>query len=194
MYDYSDNDNNGDLLQQAAELADVGKVREARSLIKQALRNANTDVEAWWALTQLASSDAERRYALKEVLARDPENPHALLMRDQLAAGTLPSLDGHGISRPNIKPNAPYGAKMSYMQPKDYLVPALATLVLYWLFWIAGLGLNLYYLNDARRLERDSGRQQQNVGCLKLLLGVYVVLPLAAIVLIGILAVSGNLS
>ena len=192
MYDYTDNPSNADLLQQAATLASDGKPREARSLVKQAIRNDRHDAVAWWALTQLASSDAERRHALDEVLALEPENPHALHMRDQLAAGTLSHIDQTGSSRPNVKPYATFNAKIGYVEPKDYLVPALVTLVLYWLFWIAGLGFNIYYLRDARKLEAATGEKQKNVGCLKALMGFYVALPLIAVAVIVVLALVEN--
>lgn len=192
MYDFTNNSSNAAILQQASELADDGKTRQARSLVKEAIRNDRMDVEAWWALTHLAASDSERNHALKQVLALDPQNPHALHMRDQIKAGSLPSLNIVTFRKPNYRINPKYQMDESYIGRKDYTMSAIGTLVLYMVFWIAGLGLNVYFLHEARKLEQSTGIKQQNVGCLQALLGFYVILPLAAVVLIVFLAILGG--
>jgi hypothetical protein len=179
MYDF-DNPSNQELLQQASELSDVGKRREARSIIKQAIRNDSRDVEAWWALTYLATSDAERNHALKQVLNLDPNNPHALQMRDQIRAGSIQPIDSGFSSSSNRKP---YQEKPDYgfMQSKDFLPSAIITLVAYMVIWFVGLGFNIYYLRETKKLEEATGREQPNKGCLQALMWVYVYLPLIAV-------------
>jgi len=166
------------LLERAASLADMGQLGEARSLVKEALKNDNRDAEAWYALTQLAGSDAERRKAIYQLWAIDPNHPEANYLLDKLKAGTLPPLDSSpALGSRKVKAEKHYEA-----YPKDYMMSAIATMLAYWIFWVIGLGMNLYYLNEARRLEQETGIQQEHVGCLKALAGFYIALPIGAII------------
>jgi hypothetical protein len=192
LYNFTDS-NNIELLQQAAILADEGQLRAARSLVKQALRNNNHDAEAWWALTQLAANDNERNHALKEVLLREPHNPHALHLCDQIRAGSVPSLNIHTYPKPEYRKNPKHRMDDSYMRRKNYMLAASATLICYYIFWIVGIALNLYFLYEAHRMEQVTGVKQQNVGCLQALLGVWVGLPIAGIgLLLLMILVSGS--
>jgi hypothetical protein len=183
---------NVELLERAASLAELGNYDAARSLVKQALGNNNRDPDVWYALAQLAASDTERRKAIYQLWAIDPNHPEANYLLDKLKAGTLPPLD----SQPNLGTRKTKTAEKNqftaYYAPKDYMMPAIFTLVAYWVFWIVGLGLNLYFLNEAQRLERETGMKQENAGCLKALAGVYVGLPLVAIVFAVLIIIFAN--
>jgi hypothetical protein len=193
MDNFTDTERNVELLQEAATLAEAGQLRAARTLVKQALHHNSSDIAAWWALTQLAANDAERNQALKELLLRDPQDPHALHLRDQIRAGSMPSLDILTYQKSTYRKNPKYRMDESYLGRKDYLLPAIGTFIGYLLFWFAGLGLNLYFLQEARKLEQNTGIKQQHVGCLHALLGVYLVLPATAVsVLLVMILLSGN--
>jgi hypothetical protein len=191
LYNFTDS-NNAELMEQAATLADEGRNREARSLVKQALRNDNRDFEAWWALTQLASSDNERNHALKEVLLRDPHNPHALHLRDQIRAGSVASLDIRTYPQPEYRKNPKYRMDDSYMRRKNYLLMATITLVCYYLFWVVGIALNIYFLYEAHRMEQTTGVRQQNVGCLQTLLAAFVGIPIVGGILLALMVLVSS--
>lgn len=178
---------NAELLDRAAIFAEEGNYNAAYSLVKQAIKNDDRDPDAWYALTQLTTSDAERRKAIYQLWAIDPNHPEANFMLDKLKAGTLPPLS----NKPTLGTRKMKMAEKNYANsyhPKDYMMPAIYTMVAYWFFWIVGLGMNIYYLNQAKRLERETGTAQENVGCLKALAGVYIALPIVAII-IGLLFV-----
>lgn len=176
---------NTELLERAASLAELGNFDAARSLVKRAIDNNDRDPDAWYALTQLTTSDAERRKAIYQLWAIDPNHPEANFMLDKLKAGTLPPLSSKPTLGTRKTKMAGKNDANSY-HPKDYMMPAIFTMVAYWFFWIVGLGLNLYYLNQANRLERETGIKQENVGCLKSLALVFIGLPIVALFLGGI--------
>ena len=192
MHDFVDNDYNANLLQQAAELFEDGKNREARERVKAAIRYDKSDIDAWWALAQVAATDSERNQALKQVLALDPYHPHALHMRDQLKAGSLPSLDIVTYRKRERRINPKYSMDASYVGRKDYALSAVGVLLGYLFFWIIGLGLNIYFLYEARQHEQNTGIKQQNVGCLQSLLALFVITPIVSVVLIMVLAILGG--
>jgi hypothetical protein len=192
MHNFSDNDYNAELLQQAAELFEDGKNREARERVKAAIRYDSHDVDAWWALAQVAASDNERNHALKQILALDPYHAHALHMRDQIKVGSVPSLDIVTYRKREYRVNPKYRMDDSYVGRKDYALPAAAAFLGYLFFWIIGLGLNIYFLYEARQLEQNTGIKQQNVGCLQTTLGFFVILPIGFIALIIVLALLGG--
>jgi tetratricopeptide (TPR) repeat protein len=172
---------NAELLERAASLAELGNYDAAREVVKEALKNNDRDPDTWYALTQVAESDAERRKAIYQLWAIDPHHPEANFMLDKLKAGTLPPL----ANKPRLRTGKTKTAEKNYANSsyaKDYMMPAIYTMVAYWVFWLVGLGMNLYFLNEANRLERETGTKQDNVGCLKALAGVYIALPLVAIV------------
>jgi hypothetical protein len=71
---------------------------------------------------------------------------------------------------------------------EDFTVKAILTLAAYWALWFAGIGLNLYFLSQARQQQRDTGERPKGIGCLWTLLFVHLILPLGLIVLIVLLA------
>ncbi len=158
------NNDNITLLNRAARLAEEGRKSEALELIRQAINNDRNDDEAWWALAQLAESDGERRRALDRVLKLRPDHVHALMMHDQLEAGTLPDYPQEMTPRKSKPKHDIFGKPLD--RGKDYLVPAIITLVAYWAGGIIGFVLNIYFLHDARRWQQENGYKPANVGCL----------------------------
>lgn len=176
---------NAELLEQAASLADMGHLSEARDFVRQAIENDDRDAEAWYALTQLAGSDTERRKAIYQLWSLDPNHPEANYLLDKLKAGTLPPLGNQaGFSSRKVKAEKHYAA-----YPKDYMMPAIITLVAYWVFWLVGLVMNIYFLREAGRLENETGLKQDNVGCLKALAGVYIAMPIVIIIFVVIIII-----
>ncbi len=161
---------NDSLLQQASQFAEDGDFNRARQFVLNAIKNDNMDIEAWWALAHVAKSDKERNRALREVLQLEPNHSHALLMQDQIRAGSVPSIDKHSGSSGNVKVN-----------DVDYLPKALITLIAYFAFFIVGFALNIYFLYDANKFRQTHGFKADNVGCLWTMLVVGVVIPVATI-------------
>jgi hypothetical protein len=64
---------------------------------------------------------------------------------------------------------------------RSYVTPAVITLVLYFVLWIPGLIANIVYLNAANEDRHMSGIEPQGRGCLIVLLGVFIGLPLLAV-------------
>lgn len=159
---------NYQLLQQASLYAENGQFDRARQLVQHAIKNDRMDVEAWWALANVAANNQERGRAIDEVLKLEPNHMHALHMRDQMQAGTLDS--------PMPVGKAGYDA-----QPKDLdFMPKVAiTLVAYFVTYFIGLLLNIYFLYDANQFREKHGFKPENVGCLWAMLAVFVVAPLA---------------
>ena len=183
-------DEEEDLVETAAEYAEEGDYETAYDLIRQAIKQDRHNVEAWWALAQLAHSDEERNHAVRRVLTLDPGNTEAVLMRDQIQAGTLHSLDTQQRKRKLASPAHDEAARP---RGRDYLVPAAFTFLAYNAFYIVGLILNIHFLRQASQLEKMRGEPQPNKGCLQALLAVYVLLPLALVGLGIFIAVLGFL-
>lgn len=177
---------NAELLEHASALVDMGKISEAHGLVKQALENDNRDAEAWYALVQVAENDAERRKAIYQLWSIDPNHPEANYLLDKLKAGTLPPIGTQtSLGSRKVKFSDDYRGKAYYT--KDYMMPAIVTMLAYWFIWFVGLGFNLYFLNEARRLEQETGIRQENVGCLKALAGFYIGLPLVVLVFVFVI-------
>ena len=65
-------------------------------------------------------------------------------------------------------------------EQRSFTTHAVITLVLYCVLWIPGLIANIVYLQEARKIERITGRSPEGMGCLWALL-IVVCLPLLAI-------------
>ena len=158
---------NYQLLQQASQYAENGQFDRARQLVRQAIKNDRMDVEAWWALANVASSQQERGHALQEVLRLEPNHMHALHMRDQMNAGTLDS-------------PAPSGKAGYRSQPNDidFMPKAAITLVAYFVTYFIGVLLNIYFLYDANQFRQKYGFKPENVGCLWAMLAVFLIAPM----------------
>ena len=76
---------------------------------------------------------------------------------------------------------------------KSYTNSAALTLILWLLFWPAGLIMNWVYLGEARRTQQVLGRAPEGKGCLTALMIVFFWLPLTVVgVLIIALVVAQN--
>ena len=74
---------------------------------------------------------------------------------------------------------------------RSFVMPALVTLIGYVLFWVPGAILNWYFLDEAKKAQRASGRVPPGADALRILLWVFVYLPLiglAAALLLGVVA------
>jgi hypothetical protein len=70
-------------------------------------------------------------------------------------------------------------------------MPALVTLIGYFLFWVPGAILNWHFLEEARKVERARGRAPAGADALRILVWVFVYIPLgglAAALLLGVAA------
>ena len=67
---------------------------------------------------------------------------------------------------------------------KNYTVHAIVALVLYTFLWIPGLILNVVFLNQANRDQREAGKAPEGKGCLLWLLWVFGIIPVVVIVLL----------
>ena len=53
---------------------------------------------------------------------------------------------------------------------KSYIGPAIITFIVYWLFYLPGLIVNLLYLSDAKKTAKIAGQKPSGYGCLVVLL------------------------
>lgn len=160
---------NTGILQQASQFAEDGHFDRARELVLRAIKNDKLDVEAWWALAHVARTDKERDRAIREVLQLEPNHSHALLMRDQIRAGSVPSL------------NQSTRASNTKVTDVDFLPKALITLFAYFVFYLVGFALNVYFLYEANRFHQTHGFKPDNVGCLWAMLVLSVIVVVSAI-------------
>ncbi|NJL54974.1 hypothetical protein HC928_07145 [bacterium] len=63
--------------------------------------------------------------------------------------------------------------------PRDYTVMAIVILILYWVFWLPGLIVNVIMLSEANQVQRETGMAPEGKGCLTALLW-FNVLPFLA--------------
>jgi len=73
-----------------------------------------------------------------------------------------------------------YGQVNVKRPTRDYTTLSLFILLLYWVFWLPGLIANIIFLNEAKQVEKDSGKRPDGMGCLWALL-VFNVIPFIAI-------------
>lgn len=170
---------NDSLLQRASSLAENGNYDLARKFVIQAIKNNPVDVDAWWAMAHVAKSDPERDRAVDKVLELEPNHAHALHMRDQIYAGSIPPLGkGNQVASPDSGES-------------DFMPKALITLVAYLVTYFVGLGLNLYFLYDANQFQQKNGFKPDNVGCLWVMLALGIGFPVAMCMLIFGIAMFG---
>jgi len=71
---------------------------------------------------------------------------------------------------------------------RSFVLPAIAVFFAYWLFWLPGAILNWFLLEEARKVQRRTGRAPAGLLGLQVLMALFVTLPL---VLCGTLLVLG---
>ena len=62
---------------------------------------------------------------------------------------------------------------------KSYIGPSIITFILYWLFYLPGLIVNLMYIGDANRTAKIAGQKPSGYGCLIALM-IFGIFPLIA--------------
>ena len=73
-------------------------------------------------------------------------------------------------------------------QPPSFTSKAVVTLLVYFIFWLPGLIVNILFLNEAKREERCWNQSLSGVGCLSIMLWVQIVV-FALFVFVGLGAV-----
>lgn len=143
---------------------------------------------------------------LLETIRDDPEARRLLSQLEHIAkrGAMLPqrqdTLTGEDAKRKNEdilfeqgeKPKVVVTRPPQVTGDKDYTGMAVITLFAYWVFWPAGLVLNILQYNEARGYERATGFRAKGMGCLTALLLVHVILPLALCGLVLCLVVASG--
>jgi len=75
----------------------------------------------------------------------------------------------------------------------SFVAAAVVSFAAYFLFWLPGLILNLHFLEAARAVKRETGREPAGLGALRALLVLFVYLPLAGLGALGMLALVASL-
>jgi len=76
-------------------------------------------------------------------------------------------------------------------EPPSFLMASIVTFLGYFFFWIPGVILNAYFLDSARRVARECGREPAGLGALRALLILFVYVPLTLIAILTTLIVVG---
>lgn len=157
-------------------------------------------------LKQAAALIRAKRYQeAKDILETMPDNPKARewlvkvedrLINENPFESDDPFADvsgGGGYSRnydaqPKRKNDQVY---VTHSSKRDYTTMSLIILVLYWIFWLPGLIVNIIMLNEARNEQSSTGIRPNGMGCLWALL-LFNVVPLllfcaiiSSVVLVG---------
>jgi hypothetical protein len=77
------------------------------------------------------------------------------------------------------------------VEPPSFLMASVVTFMGYFVFWIPGLILNAYFLDGARRVARETGREPAGLGMLRALLVLFVYVPLTLLGIVTMLIVVG---
>jgi len=72
---------------------------------------------------------------------------------------------------------------------KNYTVYAIAALAMYTFLWIPGLVLNVVFLNQANRDQRETGQAPEGKGCLLWLLWVFGIIPFVVIMVLLVIGI-----
>jgi len=75
---------------------------------------------------------------------------------------------------------------------RNYVTPAVITLVLYFILWVPGLVANIVYYLQASNDQTLVGRAPEGKGCLIVLFAVFVVLPIVIFVGIFLILFAGS--
>lgn len=73
---------------------------------------------------------------------------------------------------------------------KNYTVHAVVALVLYFFMWVPGLVLNVIYLKQANRDQRETGKAPEGKGCLLWLLWVFGIIPFVTIAMLLVIGLT----
>lgn len=75
---------------------------------------------------------------------------------------------------------------------RSYVSPAIVTLILYFVLWLPGMIANVVYLRSAQQTQKLTGHAPEGKGCLTAMAVVFLVLPLAGFVILGIALAAGG--
>ncbi|HLY10782.1 MAG TPA: protein kinase [Planctomycetota bacterium] len=75
----------------------------------------------------------------------------------------------------------------------SFLMASVVAFLAYFFFWVPGLILNLYFLDAARTVRRETGREPAGLGALRALLILFVYVPLAGVGALAMLVLIGSL-
>jgi len=75
----------------------------------------------------------------------------------------------------------------------SYLMASVVAFLAYFFFWVPGVILNLYFLDAAKTVKRETGREPAGLGALRALLILFVYVPLACLGALAMLALVGTL-
>jgi len=78
-------------------------------------------------------------------------------------------------------------------EPPSYLMASVVAFLAYFFFWVPGLILNLYFLDAAKAVKRETGREPAGLAALRALLVLFVYVPLACVGALAMLAILGTL-
>jgi Skp family chaperone for outer membrane proteins len=92
---------------------------------------------------------------------------------------------GHG---PRQRISRDRELERAILRTQDLTSAAVLTFILYLLFWLPGLIVNLVYLDKASRIKRSAGQEPAGAGCLIALLVIFGIVP---IVLLGLFLAGG---
>ena len=160
-------------LNRARELIRAKRYREARQILEPIADNATA---AQWLVR------IDERLAQESPFEDDP-------------FADVGSSGGGYVNYASEKPKrSPYDTDggVSVSRPeRDYTLISIIILVLYWVFWLPGLIVNIIMLNEARQKVRESGVRPSGMGCLWALLLFNVVPLLLFCAVIGSLILVG---
>ena len=79
------------------------------------------------------------------------------------------------------------------VEQRSFTTPAVITMALYIVLWLPGLIANIIYLNEAKGIQRRSGRAPEGIGCLWALLIVFTILPVLGLcAFVGLAMLGGS--
>jgi cytosine/uracil/thiamine/allantoin permease len=83
-------------------------------------------------------------------------------------------------------------AEQTAARMKSYTGSAVLVFILYLVFWLPGLIVNLMYYNEAKRMQRIAGQSLPGVGCLSVMLWLNVIAIVLGILAVLVLMASGS--
>ena len=77
--------------------------------------------------------------------------------------------------------------------PRSFVLPAFVSFISFFCFWIPGAVLTWYFLEEARRIRKLSGRSPRGMWALQAMMSVFVYLPFFAVVTLTVLGLLWRL-
>ena len=67
-------------------------------------------------------------------------------------------------------PPQQYPPQYNAVPPKSYIGASMGLFLFYFFFWIPGIIFNIMYINEANRIQKETGQTPAGVGCLYIML------------------------